>query len=187
MAPRSPSVSAVERADLATAEQAAEWRHHPAIRILGTISQLADQPQLYTVSALTAAAGVVRGDARLARTGLRMVAAEWLATKAKSAIKHRVDRTRPHVPVDGGEYRMEPGESRDKALSSFPSGHTAGAVAVARVYASEYPEYAGAAWALAAFAGLIQIPRCAHFPSDIGAGAAIGLVAGSLVAKRSER
>jgi len=181
---KTQKANGIERADLAAVEHAAEWRDHPVVRALGTLSQLADQPQLYTISALTAAAGMVRGDARLARTGVRMFAAEWLATKVKTAIKHRVDRTRPHVPVDGGDYRMEAGDSHDKALSSFPSGHTAGAVAVARVVASEYPQHAGAAAALAAFVGLIQIPRCAHFPTDIGAGAAIGLVAGSLLAKR---
>jgi undecaprenyl-diphosphatase len=150
---------------------------------LGWISELADQPQLYAVSAATVAIGLVRQDSRMMRAGLRMLVAEWLATKAKSFVKHRVDRTRPHVPVDGGRYRMERGSSRDKDLNSFPSGHTAGAVAVARAYASEYPEHAVQATLLATLAGAIQIPRCMHFATDIGAGAAIGLVAGSLVAK----
>jgi membrane-associated phospholipid phosphatase len=179
------AADAIEEADLATAHGVADWRHHPIVAGLGRLSELADQPPLYTLAAGTAVFGAVRGDARLFRAGLRMFAAQWLATKAKTLIKRRVDRTRPHVPVEGGTYRMERGESRDKALSSFPSGHTAGAVAVARAYASEYPEHAGRAAALAALAGAIQIPRCAHFPSDVGAGAAIGLVAGSLVAKRN--
>lgn len=178
------AAAAVEQADLSAAHHAGQWRDHPVVKALGWLSEAADQPQLYALSAGTIAFGVLSGNGRLARTGVRMFAAEWLATKAKTIVKHRVDRTRPHVPADGGRYRMEQGHSHDKALNSFPSGHTAGAVAVARAYASEYPEHAGRAAALAIFAGAIQIPRSMHFPTDVGAGAAIGLAAGSLVAKR---
>ncbi|MDO6413820.1 phosphatase PAP2 family protein [Sphingomonas sp. BIUV-7] len=179
------SRTAIEQADLVTAHKAGQWRDHPIIKRLGTLSELADQPQLYAICASTVAIGVLRGNGRLARAGLRMLAAEWLATKAKSFIKHRVDRSRPHVPVNGGHYRMQTGHSHESALNSFPSGHTAGAVAVARAYASEYPEHAGRAAAIAIFVGAIQIPRCAHFVSDVGAGAAIGLAAGSLAAKKT--
>jgi membrane-associated phospholipid phosphatase len=178
------TAEAIERADLAAAHSVASWRDNPVVSALGSLSELADQPQLYAISAAMVAAGLLRGDRRMARAGVRMFAAEWLATKAKGFIKHRVDRTRPHVPVEGGGYRMERGESHDKALNSFPSGHTAGAVAVARAYASEYPEHAGRAAALSLFVGVIQIPRCRHYPSDIGVGAMIGLAAGSLVARR---
>jgi membrane-associated phospholipid phosphatase len=174
----------VEEADLATAHRVADWRHHPVVAGLGRLSELADQPPLYTLAAGTAALGAMRGDARLFRAGLRMLAAQWLATEAKTIIKRRVDRTRPHVPVEGGTYRMEPGKSREKALSSFPSGHTAGAVAVARAYASEYPEFTKPAVAAAVLVGLIQVPRCKHFLTDIAAGAVIGLGAGALVEKR---
>jgi len=183
--PSKKTTEAIEKADLAAVHSTASWRDHPLVSALGTVSELADQPQLYAISAATMAAGLLRGDKRLARTGLRMLAAEWLATKAKGFVKHRVDRTRPHVPVDGGDYRMERGESHDTALNSFPSGHTAGAVAVARAYASEYPEHAGRAAAIAIFVGAIQVPRCRHYPSDIGVGALIGLATGSLVAKRA--
>ncbi len=130
-------------------------------------------------------AGVLRKDRRLARAGVRMLAAEWLATKAKSFIKHRVNRTRPHVPIEGGDYCLEKGGSEASSLSSFPSGHTAGAVAVARAYASEYPEHAKAAATAAILIGLIQIPRCKHFVTDIVAGAMIGWVAALAAAKRS--
>ena len=176
---------AVEQADRAAARQAGQWRDHPIVKGLGWLSEASDQPPLYALSAGTIAFGVLSGNGRLARTGVRMFAAQWLATKAKSFVKHRVDRTRPHVPVDGGDYRMERGESHDTALNSFPSGHTAGAVAVARAYASEYPEHAGRAAAIAIFVGAIQVPRCRHYPSDIGVGALIGLATGSLVAKRA--
>lgn len=176
-------VTKTERADLKTAQVAGRWRNTRIVRALGTVSDLADQPPLYALCWATIAVGLVRGDRRLRNAGMRMLAAEWLATKAKSAIKHRVDRTRPAVPVEGGAYRMERGDSHARPLNSFPSGHTAGALAVASAFASEYPEYRVSAFAAAIAAALIQIPRCAHYPSDIGVGAAIGLTAGGLVAK----
>lgn len=175
--------SKIERADLHVAHKAATVRDSLPVRVAGTLSELADQPQLYSICWAVIAFGVFMRRRQVARTGMRMLAAEWLATKAKSAIKHRIDRTRPAVPVEGGTYRMERGRSKDKPLNSFPSGHTAGAVAVARAYASEHPEHAMPAYAAAALVALVQIPRCKHYPTDIAAGAAIGLVAGSLVAR----
>ncbi len=106
-----------------------------------------------------------------------MLAAELLATQMKSMIKHRIDRTRPHVRANGGAYKAAKGHDHDSAMNSFPSGHTAGAVAVARAFAREYPERAGTAYGIAAATGAIQIPRGQHYPSDVLAGLAIGLVA----------
>jgi len=173
----------VERAELRVAHALAETRETLPVRIAGTVSELADQPQLYTLCWAVIAFGLLTGRRKAARTGARMLAAEWLATRYKSAVKARIDRTRPAVPVDGGDYRMERGSSDVKPLNSFPSGHTAGAVAVARAFASEYPEAAVPAYAAAAAVALVQVPRCTHYPSDIAAGAVVGLVAGSLVAR----
>jgi undecaprenyl-diphosphatase len=172
-----------EKADLKIAQAIGGWRDTALIRTLGTLSEVADQPQLYALCWGVIGVGLVRGDKRLRNAGLRMLAAEWLATKAKSAIKHRVDRTRPDVSVDGGPYHMARGSSHAHPLSSFPSGHTAGAMAVATAFASEYPAYRLPAFAAASAIALIQLPRCTHYPSDIGVGAAIGLTAGGLVAK----
>ena len=179
--------SRIERSDLAAAHRAGGWRDKPLLLILGRVSDLADQPPLYALCAATAVAGVFRGNARLFRAGARMLAAEWMATKAKSFIKHRIDRTRPRLPVEGGRYAMKLGDSHESELNSFPSGHTAGAVAVARAFASEYPQHAGKAVLAAAFVGAIQIPRCKHYLSDVGVGAAIGLMAGAIAAKSRAR
>lgn len=173
----------IEKADLAAARKAGGWRDNKLLLALGKVSDLADQPPLYAICIATAGAGVIRGDGRLFRTGLRMLAAEWMATKAKGFVKHRIDRTRPRRPVEGGRYSMKRGDSHESELNSFPSGHTAGAVSVARAFASEYPQHAGKAALAAAFVGAIQIPRCKHYLSDVGVGAAIGLAAGTIAAK----
>ena len=148
---------------------------------MGKASELADQPPLITISAVTLLAGLGLRDARLARTGARMLASHLLATAIKSQVKHRVDRTRPFVLAEERRYEISEGKHDEGKYNSFPSGHTAGAVAVAQAVAREYPAAALPARLLAAAVALIQIPRCAHFLSDIGAGAVIGLGAEKLV------
>jgi len=164
------------------ARATADVRRHPLVRAAGLASEVADQPPLIGATALLFAAGVLRRDARLADLGGAMLASELVATMLKSAIKRRIDRTRPHVVADGGRHRMEPGRSRQSALSSFPSGHTAGAVAVARAAARKQPALAPAAYLAAAAVAAIQVPRAKHYPTDLIAGLAVGLVADALVA-----
>lgn len=176
-----PNHTKVEKADIAVAEAAAPLRHTPPVKALGFLSEVADQPPLFAICAAVLAFGIANGRPRVARAGARMLAAEALATFLKSEIKHRVDRTRPRVLASGGRYRMEKGQSRDSAVSSFPSGHTAGAVAVARAVAREYPEARGAAYLAAGAIAAIQIPRCQHYVSDLAGGAALGIAAEAVV------
>ena len=171
-----------EEADLEVAKAVAPVRNSPAVRALGFASELADQPPLISICAATLAAGLVMKSRRVARAGARMLAAELLATTLKSVVKHRIDRTRPSVVADGGRYQRRAGSDPTGEMSSFPSGHTAGAVAVARALAREYPEHQAAAYVAAAAIGANKIPRCKHYPSDIAAGALVGLAAEAMVA-----
>src|SRR4051812_17829790 len=149
----------VEKADRRVAEAATPARRATTVRFLGWLSEAADQPQLISICAGTLALGLLTRNARLARAGARMLAAELLATKLKSAVKHRVDRTRPRVVEDGGHYEMRRGSSKDSGENSFPSGHTAGAVTVARAFVREYPEHRMAAYGAAIAVAAIQVPR----------------------------
>jgi membrane-associated phospholipid phosphatase len=107
-----------------------------------------------------------------------MLAAHTLATLAKDFVKHRVDRTRPRsVRKPGKDAKPRAGRDTAKEETSFPSGHSAGAAAVGRAFAREYPERSVPAYGGAAMLALAQIPRCAHYPTDVGAGVAIGLAA----------
>jgi len=72
---------------------------------------------------------------------------------------------------------MSSGHSRDADLRSFPSGHTAGALAVARAFSRDYPRYTKPLLAAAAVVGALQVPRRAHYPGDVLAGAVAGAVA----------
>jgi membrane-associated phospholipid phosphatase len=173
--------TAVERADVAVTTAVAPYRKSRTIRSLGFLSEVADQPPLITICIATLGLGLVTRNPRLAGVGTRMLAAELLATGLKTAAKRSIDRTRPSVLVEEGRYEMRAGKHRGHPINSFPSGHTAGAVTVARAVARDYPEHAGAAYALATAVAVIQIPRCTHYPTDIGAGAAVGIVAEAAV------
>ncbi|MGW6564870.1 phosphatase PAP2 family protein [Streptomyces sp. NPDC054975] len=90
--------------------------------------------------------------------------------------KQLVERRRP--PKEW--FPHEDVEDRPDS-SSFPSGHTAAAVAFAAAVAPTWP-WAGAACAVPTV--LVAIERVhsgAHYPSDVVAGAAIGLGAAAAV------
>jgi membrane-associated phospholipid phosphatase len=156
--------------------------------ILDRLADLGDQPQLRTVSVAMMAAGLAAGrdsdyGPRLARAGLRMLVAHEAATFAKNFVKKRIDRRRPRSNgAEADDHVPTPGRSQEKEDTSFPSGHSAGAAAATRAFAREFPEYGGAAAATGAALALVQIPRCAHYPTDVAAGLAIGLAAEAAVA-----
>jgi membrane-associated phospholipid phosphatase len=156
--------------------------------LLDRLADLGDQPQLRALCAAAIAAGLAAGRGsrfgpRLARAGLRMLIAHEAATFAKNFVKRRIDRTRPRSGADARKDRLpSPGRSRHKEETSFPSGHSAGSAAVARAFAREFPEHAGPAAGAAAALALVQIPRCAHYPSDVAAGLSIGLGAEAALA-----
>lgn len=171
----------VQEVDRKTAEAVAPVHDSPAVKAIGFVSELGDQPPIRVICGTMIAAGLLRRDRKLSRAGLRMLLAHSLATWAKVLIKNRVDRTRPKLLVEEGRYEAEPGHSREKEESSFPSGHTAGAVAAAGTFAADYPEHALPAWGASAAVAAAQVPRCMHYPSDIGAGAALGLASAAVV------
>jgi membrane-associated phospholipid phosphatase len=169
-------------ADAAAVAAVKPWVESRAVRALEPIADLGDQPPMRILCGSAIAAGVVLRDKRLFRAGLRMLAAHTLATLAKDVVKKRIDRTRPRSKDSPGkDHRPAPGRREAKEETSFPSGHSAGAAAVARAFARDYPERAVPAYGGAAVLALAQIPRCAHYPTDVGAGIAIGIAAEALV------
>jgi membrane-associated phospholipid phosphatase len=73
----------------------------------------------------------------------------------------------------------------DRSLQAFPSGHTATAAALATCLGVTYPQ---ARWwfaVLAGLAGLQRIDAGAHFPSDVFAGAAVGVACGAFTMRIS--
>ncbi|WP_299308413.1 phosphatase PAP2 family protein [uncultured Croceicoccus sp.] len=180
-AARDGDLGPIARADLAIADAAEPLADLWPIRALAKASELADQPPLVAATLAVTVAGIAARDTRLARAGLRMLTSHALATGLKTVAKNNVDRTRPRKVDEDGEHDAKPGHSKDGDYRSFPSGHTAGAVAVARAVTREYPGGAGVAYTAAATAALVQIPKKAHFASDVIVGAAIGLLSERMI------
>ena len=175
------SGSAAEEADVAMAASLASRKDHPLMRALGAASEVGDQPPLLVLTGAVLAYGVLASDRRAASAGGRMLGSLLLATAVKAGLKRMVSRTRPNVLLDHGRYEVRPLGPDEGPWHSFPSGHTAGSLAVARAAARVYPEARLAAYAGAAAIALVQVPRGAHYPVDVAAGALIGLAAEAVV------
>ena len=173
--------SAVEEVDKDMARSAARHRHHPVVKTLGAASEIADQIPLSIVCAAMIGGGAIAGRPQVTQAGLKMMTAHVLANSVKRIIKNNFKRTRPKVMIEEQTYECEAGESEGGHDTSFPSGHTAGAVAVATVMARDLPQTAVPALAIAAMIAGIQVPRGKHYPIDVAAGAVLGFAAACVV------
>ena len=144
-------------------------------RLVDLLSKLGDQPELRTIAGVLIAAGTFADSDRLVRAGARMIIAHEAATMAKNLVKTEIDRTRPRSASNPAEKKPRKGNHRAKEKTSFPSGHSAGAMAVARAFSREFPEYGAAVMGTAALVAASQVVRGAHYPTDVAAGIAIGL------------
>ena len=179
--------STVEKAEIRLTRRLARFRDHPAVEAMEPVSKLADQPPMLALSGGVLAVGLITGRRRVAEAGARMLAAVLLATAIKTGVKAAVSRTRPHVTLDGGGYASEAGGSDDKGEQSFPSGHTADAVAAAAALTRAMPRAWPLGWSFAAAVAALQPAKARHFPTDVAAGAAIGLAAEAIVSLVGQR
>ena len=91
-------------------------------------------------------------------------------------LKQRLARPRPCVVEPGVVAWTAPLDQY-----AFPSGHTMHSVAFSIVLCRAHPELT---WLLVPFSVLVALSRIAlglHYPSDVAAGAALGVAAGLLV------
>ena len=172
-----PDGNPLEKLDVAVAQAAAPFYRSDAMKLIGWASDISDQSPMRAVCGLAIAGGLLAGRPAAVRAGTRALLSHSVATWAKNFVKHRVDRTRPRAFLKSGRYTWAPGDHDEKMMNSFPSGHTAGAVAVARAFARDLPGTAAPGYALAALVSAAQVPRCMHYPSDIAVGAAVGWAA----------
>jgi membrane-associated phospholipid phosphatase len=123
-------------------------------------------------------AGLMRGDAKMQRTALfageAVADTEILATALKAITR----RARPNSIPPNGNYRGTFFETKGSPTSSsFPSGHTIAAFAVATVVAHRYANHRWvpyAAYGAAALVGFSRLSLSEHFTADVFAGAALG-------------
>nr|WP_314444963.1 phosphatase PAP2 family protein [uncultured Sphingomonas sp.] len=180
-------VAPVEELDAAIADTLIPHVGRSGVRALGAISDLTDQEPLYAAGAATLVVAAMMRDGRTWRAGTRIVASHLLATGLRGIVKQMVDRTRPDAAAERGEYVLREGQRRETDFNSFPSGHTAGAVAVACAVGHAYPASRQVALGLAAAAGVAQVVRSRHYVTDVVAGAMIGWAADVLVGALIDR
>ncbi|MDW8479159.1 MAG: phosphatase PAP2 family protein [Xanthomonadales bacterium] len=131
--------------------------------LLVAVSRLGDGPLWYALILGLALAGELRAALAMASSGL----AGLLLYRA---LKRRTRRPRPCAACPGIVALTAPLDEH-----SFPSGHTMHAVAFAAIAAALVPALA---WWLIPFALLTALSRPLlglHYPSDVLAGAALGL------------
>lgn len=174
-------IDQLHAADVALSVEAGQMRDHPVIAAAGAASEIADQPPAFTLAAIALGAGLLSRRPRLAEGGGRALAALWLATRTKSAIKSVVVRTRPYKLLEEGHYETGVNGPDSHPYNSFPSGHTADAFAAARAIGRVAPGAKGPLLGLAALIGLVQVPRATHHLADVIAGAAVGIAAEAVV------
>jgi undecaprenyl-diphosphatase len=107
--------------------------------------------------------------------GLRLAAATGAATLLSQSLKRSLTRARPDSAIAGFEAL-----ATNPDQFSFPSGHTSAAFAVAVAFAGEPFGLGPAALLLAVGIALSRVYLGAHYPLDVVAGGALGVVAGAL-------
>ncbi len=152
-------------------------------RNLDDVNDTFDAPitsaEVIAVPAALLVAGYARHDSY--QVGTALLAGEAYADSAvvDLAVKAITRRKRPSDVAPGAPFNdtfFAGGKSPFKG-SSFPSGHAAGAFAVATVIATRYHRHRWVPWAVYGFATAISFSRIttsAHFPSDVFLGAALG-------------
>lgn len=126
--------------------------------------------------------GLARKDPKLAETGRLSAEAILASGTVTLSIKIAANRQRPLQGNRRGDFWAD-GTSHWEFDSSFPSDHATASMALARVFAGEYPHWyvAVPAYGFAESVGISRILANQHFPSDVLVGQAIGFLTGGYV------
>ena len=172
----------LSRLDTAVYAAIARTRTPALDQALGRLSRAADFSKLWLGSASALAVFGGKQDRRAAVNGIASLA---LTSAAVNAVlkplwrRRRPDRLRQHVPI-ARWVRMPKSHS-------FPSGHAASGFAFASGVASEAPVPGGLLLMLATFVAYSRVHTGVHYPSDVVAGAGIGLALSSIAVAVTER
>jgi membrane-associated phospholipid phosphatase len=146
----------------------------PAVdRTLIAITRAANYSRLWLVVAGALAAFAGEQGRRAAGRGL--IALAIAAAVANGPAKLLVRRRRP-------SSRWQPTLIRTPRSTSFPSGHSAAAVAFATGASAELPMLTPVLVPLAGVVAYSRVHAGVHYPSDVAAGVGIGLASGLLAA-----
>ncbi len=140
--------------------------------VMPLVTLLGDRYVATTTGVLTACLG--RHKTR--RTGVLMVVALVLGLLLAVAIKRLIGRPRPMARLMGVHLVGE-----IPPFESFPSAHAAVAFAMAGILVLRHPHVAWWAIPLASLVGFSRIYMGLHYPSDVVAGAMVGVAVAVIV------
>jgi membrane-associated phospholipid phosphatase len=166
-------LSDVYRADRSLTKRIAADAPPGVHQALSIAEELARGSKLWCAAAAVMACTGGRRGRTAAATGLASLAAAQLISNG--VCKQLVQRRRPPkewIPHDEVEDRPD--------SSSFPSGHTAAALAFTAAIIPIWPSAAALCAVPAAMVAVERVQSGAHYPSDVTAGAAIGLTSACL-------
>lgn len=156
--------------------------------IANDFSLLGD-PGTVILSVGTYAVGRIAGSRTVSSVGLHATEALLLSAAATELVKGVAGRSRPYVlPPDADEFSVLHGFT-SAGRTSFPSGHTSAAFALAAVVDDEGAiHWAHAAriitpvsYGIASLVGLSRIYKDRHWVSDVAVGALVGEYSGLMV------
>jgi membrane-associated phospholipid phosphatase len=101
---------------------------------------------------------------------------------AAQILKYAAGRARPRLSFETLFYGPSTGDS----YHSFPSGHTTVAFCFAYILAGHFPRYRNYFYLLASIIGFERVEDLKHFPSDVCAGAIIGVVVARALTYKKE-
>jgi hypothetical protein len=116
---------------------------------------------------------------QLTDIGVRGLLAQLSIAVAVQILKHLIGRPRPRF-AHGDELVLGP--SLDSGLDSFPSGHATNAFGAATVLAGFFPAVRVPLFLVSGLVAVSRVLRGSHFPTDVWAGAVLGVVIGSMAA-----
>lgn len=142
--------------------------------VMLAVTWLGHFPGVWLVAAFALLA-LPRFRAAAFRMCLAVALAQWMTS---AVVKPLVDRPRPYVARVAAARTIERSPSES---ASFPSGHAATSAAGALAGARVVPGAGPALWALATAIAYSRIYVGVHYPSDVVAGALLGVLCALLV------